>query len=187
MLLAAVAAVLLRTSLFTWAGNLLVEDDSPQKAPTIVVLGGDGSGTRIVKAAELAQGGYSPEVIVDGPRALMGNESEMTILYAQQKGFPQSLFHGLALPPKVNSTHNEAIFVGKYLKSQGIHKILLVTSNYHTHRAAWLFRELNPGLWVIPVAAPDPDFTPDTWWKSREGQKIFFLEWAKTFAAWLRI
>jgi len=174
-------------SLLNQAGTLLVEDDGPQKAQAIVVLGGDGFGTRIVKAAELAQAGYAPVVIVDGPRALMGDESGTTIAYAESKGFPGSLFHGLRLPPNIDSTRDEGAFVGKYLKEHRVRKILLVTSNYHTHRAALLFRRENPGLWVVAIGAPDPNFTPNTWWQSREGQKTFFFEWMKTFAAWFGI
>ncbi|MBV9404755.1 MAG: YdcF family protein, partial [Acidobacteriaceae bacterium] len=87
----------------------------------------------------------------------------------------------------VQSTWAEAGFVGTNLRERHLGKILLVTSNYHTHRAAHLFRERNPGLQVIAVPAPDPDFTPATWWKSREGQKTFLLEWMKTVASWLKI
>jgi len=32
------------------------------------------------------------------------------------------------------------------------------------------------------VAAPDRWFRADGWWKSREGLKIAFMEWSKTFA-----
>jgi hypothetical protein len=34
------------------------------------------------------------------------------------------------------------------------------------------------------VAAPDLYFTPDGWWKNREGRKTFLLEWMKTVATW---
>lgn len=176
---------LFRTSLLTAAGNALVEDDGPQKAQAIVVLGGDDSGMRITKAAQLAQAGYAPYVIVSGPKALIGHESDITIEYAERKGYPAALFR--ALPHNMTSTRTETAFIGKYLKQQGIHKILLVTSNYHTHRAAYLMRSQNPGLQVIVVAAPDPWFTPNGWWKSRDGQKTFVLEWMKTVATWFGI
>ncbi len=152
-----------------------------------MVLGGDDSGTRIIKAAQLAQAGYAPYVIVDGPKVLVGHQSDMTIAYAEQNRFPASLFHALPLPPTVDSTRSEAVYVGRYLQQHGIHKILLVTSNFHTHRAAWLMRKENPKLSVTVIAAPDPYFTPQTWWKTREGQRTFLLEWTKTVAAWLGI
>jgi uncharacterized SAM-binding protein YcdF (DUF218 family) len=174
------AGWLLRTQILTGLGRALVEDDGPHPAQAIVVLGGDDYGTRIVKAAQLAQAGYAPYVLVSGPLSLLGHESDTTIEYGRRKGFPESLFR--PVPNNTDSTRSEAEFLGRYLRAQGIRKILLVTSNFHTSRAAWLMRHENPGMEVDTVPAPDPYFTPGTWWKSRNGQKTFLLEWMKTVA-----
>lgn len=171
--------------MLTALGSALVENDGPHKADAILVLGGDGAGFRILKGAQLAQAGYAPYVIVDGPKFLGGYESDITIRYAGQNGYPDSLFHPLHLPPGVNSTRAESQYDGLYLKQQKIHLILLVTSNYHTRRAASLMRKSNPWLQVLVVPAPDPSFTANGWWKTRDGQKTFLLEWLKTLAAWL--
>ncbi len=182
-LLAFLAAVwILHAQIFTLLGDALVEDDGPQKADCAVVLGGDGFGSRILKASQLAQAGYVPYIFVDGPSQLIGHESDMTIDYAEQKGYPASLFKAIGLPPQVSSTLTEAEYVGNILKQKGVRKILLVTSTYHTRRAAADFRRANPWLRVVVVAAPDPNFTPDGWWKNRDGEKTFVLEWTKTFA-----
>jgi len=157
-----------------------VEDDKPEKADAIVVLGGDEFGTRILKAAHLAQSGYAPYVLVSGPHTLLGHQSDAVIEYARRKGYPVSLFRPLT--HELNSTRSEAELIDNYLRSQGARKILLVTSNYHTARAARLLRKYSPGLQVIAVAASDPAFTPDGWWKTREGQKMFFYESFKTIA-----
>ena len=187
------AAVLILSLLLLWRpilsglANLLIEDDGVQKAQTAVVLGGDSNGVRIVKAAQLAQAGYVPYVLVDGPKILVGYESDMNTQYAESRGYQAALFRPLQLPAGLNSTHAEAEYVGQYLRRQRINKILLVTSNFHTHRAAYLFRKVNPGLTVIAVPAADPDFTPDAWWTYRDGRRTFLLEWLKTFAAYLGI
>jgi uncharacterized SAM-binding protein YcdF (DUF218 family) len=173
--------------LFSWLGNRLVENDGPQKVQAAVVLGGDAYGVRVIKAAQLAQAGYVPYVLVDAPKSLLGHESDELIPYAVQHGFAASLFRPILLPPEINSTRAEAKFVGEYLKKNRITKILLVTSSYHTHRAAWLFRKMNPALTVIAVPAPDPDFRPDDWWTFRDGQKTFLLEWTKTIASYIGI
>jgi len=178
---------LLWKTILAGLGNFLVEDDGVQKAQAAVVLGGDLSGVRIMKAAQQAQAGYVPLVLSDGPKTLLGHESDVNILYAEKQGYSPALFRPLPLPPEINSTQAEAEYVGNYLKQQGIHKILLVTSNYHTHRAAYLFRKTNPWLQVITVPAPDPAFNPDSWWTFRDGRRTFLLEWAKTFAAYLGV
>jgi uncharacterized SAM-binding protein YcdF (DUF218 family) len=183
LLTLAIAAWFLRTYLWTALGGALVENDGAQKAQVIVVLGGDDYGTRILKAAQLAQAGYAPYVLVSGPVSLLGHESDTTIEYARRAGFPDSLFQ--PLPNSTDSTRTEAKFIGSYLRAHGIHKILLVTSNFHTRRAARLMRHENPGLEVAVVPASDPHFTPNGWWKSRSGEKVFLIEWIKTVTTWV--
>ncbi|MFL6415379.1 MAG: YdcF family protein [Bryobacteraceae bacterium] len=166
--------------MLTAAGRILVENDKPEKADAEVVLGGDEFGARITKAAQLATAGYAPYVLVSAPRTLLGHESDITIEYARRRGYPVSLFR--PFNHELNSTRSEAELIDRYLRSQNAKRILLVTSNYHTARAARLLRKYSPGLQVIAVAAPDPNFTPDGWWKTREGQKTFLYEWLKTIA-----
>jgi uncharacterized SAM-binding protein YcdF (DUF218 family) len=175
---------LFSTRLLTLAGGFLVEDDGPRKADAVVVLGGDEFGSRIVKGAELAKAGYAPYVLVSGPESLLGHDSDTTIEFARRKGFSTALFRAMPLPPEANSTQSEAVYLGKYLKQNGVKTILLVTSNFHTRRAARLWRTENPWLDVAVEAAPDRFFTPETWWKSRPGKKTFLYEWLKTATTW---
>jgi uncharacterized SAM-binding protein YcdF (DUF218 family) len=164
----------------TAAGRALVEDDGPRKEQAALVLGGDSRGTRLLVAARLAQNGYAPYVLVSGPAAFGRHECDFTIQEAVAAGFTASLFR--AVPNESNSTRSEAQFFRTYLKNHDIRSILLVTSNFHTRRAAWIFRKIMPGVVVDVVAAPDPLFSPEDWWRNRDGQKTFLLEWTKTVA-----
>ena len=184
VLLIGLSIWLFSSQLLTLAGAALVEDDGPQKSDAIVVLGGDEYGQRVLKASELAKEGYAPVVDVSGPPGLLGPDSDTEIEFAERHGFPASYFHSLPLEGSAaDSTRTEARFVGKYLRSLNVKKILLVTSNYHTARAARLWRLENSWLDVDVVPAPDRNFTPNMWWKTRQGQKTFILEWTKTIAA----
>jgi len=171
------------------AANALIEDDGPRKADAIVVLGGDNYGDRTLKAAELAKAGYAPIVIVSGPPRLLGYDSDVEIQYAGQHGYPASMFRGIHLPSEAESTRTEAVYLGKILREQGIKSILLVTSNYHTKRAAAFWRELNPTLAIAVISTTDTQqyFTPQTWWKTRAGQKLFLYEWMKTLSVKLGV
>lgn len=164
-------------------GWALVENDGPRRADAAIVLGGDGYATRIVAAAHFAQAGYVPVVLVSGPEMYGRHESDFTIAYAEKRGFPAALFR--PVESGSDSTRSETAFLAEYVRVHQLHTILLVTSNYHTRRAARLFRHQNPELTVYVEPAPDPYYSPDDWWKSRGGQKTFLLEWIKTVASWL--
>lgn len=163
----------------------LVENDGPHKADAIVVMGGDQFCTRVVKGAQLAQAGWAPLVYVSSPPIFTAHESDFTIPYAEERGYPAKLFE--ALPSNVDSTQDEAVYLGKVMREHHVQTLLLVTSNYHTARAARLMRRNNPGLTVYAEPAPDPYFTVSGWWKSRSGEKTFLLEWMKTVESLLRI
>jgi uncharacterized SAM-binding protein YcdF (DUF218 family) len=62
---------------------------------------------------------------------------------------------------------------------------LLVTTEFHTRRAALLFRREAPDLEVIPVASDSVDFPIARWYAHREGRKTVLLEWLKTAATYL--
>lgn len=184
LLVVSLGVYLLSSPLLALAGSLLIEDDGPRKADAIVVLGGDGYGDRVLKGAELAKEGYAPYVIVSGMPDLIHSAPNEEIQFAELHGYPSSIFRQVDLPPDAESTRTEEDFLGKYLAARGIRSILLVTSNFHSKRAVKLWRRENPTITAAVVPSVDPEryFTPQTWWKTRPGQKIFLLEWAKTIS-----
>ena len=165
----------------TALGRVLVRDDGPAHADIAVVLAGDFSGNRILRAAELVRQGYVPKVLVSGPHTLYGRyECDAAIPFAVEHGYPQAWF--IRAPHEALSTRAEAAAILPDLRRLGVHRFLLVTSNYHTARAARIFRGAGPDFEIRSVAAPDEYFHPESWWRNREGQKLFFMEWSKTFA-----
>jgi uncharacterized SAM-binding protein YcdF (DUF218 family) len=164
----------------TAAARLLIEDDGPSRADAAVVLAGDGYGTRIIRGAQLAKAGYAPYVLVSDDFRYEHGSCNPSIEYAVEQGYPANLFRNFRT--NADSTREEAASIDGYLKAHNVHSILLVTSNYHSRRAAGLMRAQDPALRVSAVAAPDPYFEPEGWWKTRNGQKTFLLEWMKTVA-----
>ena len=165
-------------------GRALVRNDGPGKAEIAVVLAGDDTGHRVQKAAELVRDGYVPAVLVSGPTYYGIHESDLAIGFAVRKGYPAAWF--IPLPNETHSTREEATAILQELRRRGIHSFLLVTSNYHTARAARIYRgaiqSMGGGLDMRVVAAPDAYFQADSWWRNREAQKTVFFEWSKTLA-----
>ena len=182
---AAVLLVLFHAPVLAAFGRFLIKAGPPQKADIIVVLAGDGFGHRILTAADLIKEGYAAKALISGPDGNYGfYECDLAIPFAVRAGDPESEFihfehHG-------RSTVDEAQAVVKKLREMGVKRVILVTSNYHTRRAGNIFHRAAPDLNFLVVDAPDEFYRPDTWWKSREGSKIFLLEWMKTVAEWVR-
>ncbi len=167
-------------------GALYVQDGPPVAADIIVVLAGDYSGHRILKGAELARQGFAPLVLPDSSSLIYGHtESELGAEYAVRKGYSPKLF--ITVDWTAHSTVEEARQVVAELRRRGVHKVLIVTSLWHTGRSGRIFRRLAPELDIHMVGADDPAWHDGNWWMEREGKKTFFLEGVKTIADYLRI
>lgn len=174
-----------RDRILTAMGAYLVNASPPEKADIAVVLAGDIRGHRILTAGELVKNGYAPVALISGPNRIYGqHECDLEIAFAVKKGYPQAYF--APFPDDVWNTGEEVAAIMVELRRRHVHKVLLVTSNYHTRRAVKMFRKAAAGeITAVAVAAPDDFFTPDGWWKNREGQKTFLSEWEKTIAVWV--
>ena len=186
LLLFLVAVVYLARDVWLGAlGRALVHDEGAAKAEIAVVLAGDSWGNRLTKGAELVRQGYAPLVLVSGPPAFYDvNEADAAIHFAIVRGYPAEWF--IPLYHTAMSTREEATAVLDALQQRHIHSALLVTSDYHSARARRIFlaaeRQRGGGPDLRMVASRDRFFSAAGWWHNREGQKIAFMEWAKTVA-----
>jgi uncharacterized SAM-binding protein YcdF (DUF218 family) len=177
-------AFFLRDPILRTFGEYLVRSEPPARADLILVLAGDGFGRRILTGAELAKEGYAPKILVSGPSGAYGNyECDLAIPFAVKAGYRESYF--VHAEHDGRSTQSEAEILIPRIRAMGAHKVLLVTSNYHTRRAGYLFRRAAPDLEFVVVSAPDEFFSPDDWWRHRDAEKIFLMEWQKTVATWI--
>ncbi|MEO7142663.1 MAG: YdcF family protein [Bryobacteraceae bacterium] len=152
----------------------------------VVVLAGDAYGNRILEGAALVDHGFAPHALISGPRGFYGmHESDLAIPFAVKAGYPQDFF--IPFPNDAKSTADEAEAIVEELRKRNVRSIDLVTSDYHTRRAGRIYRAIADGIDVHVVAARDENFRQDSWWRTREGKKVFAIEWMKTIAGWLGI
>ncbi len=185
VLFLALAAYFTHTLWLGALGRALVEDDGPAKADAIVVLGGDEWGTRIETAARLVRAGFAPLVLISGAPAIYdSNEADLAIPFIVRRGYPAKWF--VALRNRATSTGEECALLIPELERRQVRSLILVTSEFHTARAARAFRAAaraaNCHVDIRVVPAPDPNFHAASWWRVREGRKIALGEWAKTVA-----
>ena len=168
---------LARNPLLRLAGNFWVVDDPPARADAIVVLSDDNYfGERAARAAELFKAGWAPRVVASGrnlrPYASM---AELMKHDLKDRGVPESAV--VPFPNRAENTREEAAAVSEFVASHGWKRILVVTSNYHTRRARYIYERLLPAGTALQVsAAHDSEFDPSGWWRTRLGVKIFFYE-----------
>jgi uncharacterized SAM-binding protein YcdF (DUF218 family) len=168
---------LVRNPLLRLAGNFWVVDDPPAHADAIVVLSDDNYfGERAARAAELFKAGWALRVVASGrnlrPYASMAELMDHDL---KDRGVPESAI--VRFPNRAENTREEAAAVSEFVASRGWKHILVVTSNYHTRRARYIYERLLPAGTALQVsAAHDSEFDPSGWWRTRLGVKIFFYE-----------
>jgi uncharacterized SAM-binding protein YcdF (DUF218 family) len=170
--------------IFFAAGAVLINSAEPFSADAIVVLSGDYSGNRVLKAVELARAGFAPRILVDSGDLILGAyEGDLAMQFAARHGAPLQLMESLTF--EAHSTVEEVRKLAPELKSRCVRRCLVVTSDFHTARASRIIRREAPWLNFQMVAAPSPAWNGGYWWKTREGRKTWLLEASKTIADFL--
>jgi uncharacterized SAM-binding protein YcdF (DUF218 family) len=168
---------LVRHPLLRMAGGWWVVADPLQHADALIVLGDDNfSGDRAARAAELFQAGWAPQVVASG-RMLRpySGVAELIQRDLEGRGVPAAAIVPFA--HHAENTLGEAQALRDLVAQQHWHRILVVTSNYHTRRARYIFRKSFPSDVEVQVeSARDSGYDPDSWWESRSGLKLFFTE-----------
>ena len=168
---------LARVPLLRLAGEFWVVDEPPETSDVIVVLSGDNyDAERATRAASLFKSGMAPRVVATG-RALRSYATTTDLMKRDlvEHGVPDSAI--VPFTHKADDTRDEAAAVSEFVRSHGWKKILLVTSNYHTRRSQYIYEHVLPSSdQLLTVAAPDSDYDPNYWWRTRTGVKIFFHE-----------
>jgi len=162
-------------------GRFLTAVDGPPQQPAdiVVALAGDLSGGRVLRAAELVADGAAPLALANGAFRIFGeDECRQAVQYARRRGVPQAAVEPFCF--RADSTLAESQLVDAELRRRGVRRALVVTSDFHTRRARYIYRRHTSGQVDYHfLSAPTRGFDPETWWQSRSGQKTVFLEYVK--------
>jgi uncharacterized SAM-binding protein YcdF (DUF218 family) len=136
----------------------------PSKADAIVVFAGgvgesgqagQGYEERVKHAAELYNSGYARYIIFSsGFRSTFSEPYIMQVL-AISLGVPRDF---IILETKAGNTYQNVVFTSAILRSKGWNKIILVSSPYHTRRAALVFKKIVNDISVIFSPVPNSIF-----------------------------
>jgi hypothetical protein len=168
---------LILVALASQAARFLVVDE-PEKSDAIVVLAGE-TNVRPARALELLRQGVAPRVFMDAEtRDLIYDQRLTEIAQRYVNGLAEA--NRLSVCPITGfSTNTEVADVSRCLQPLGAHRVLIVTSDYHTRRALTIFRHRLPQYQFNAAAARDPAHFGEAWWTNREWAKTTFDEWSK--------
>lgn len=166
-----------RHPILRFAAESWIIEDPLDKADVLIVLSDDNFyADRATRAAELFREGKAPLVVASGrrlrPSAGIAELMEHDLV---ERGVPKDKI--LRFAQEGDNTREEAEALAKLAKTKKWHKAIVVTSNYHTRRARYIFRRVFPQEMEIRVAgARDGDFDPENWWEKRKSAKLFIRE-----------
>jgi uncharacterized SAM-binding protein YcdF (DUF218 family) len=165
-------------STLSFLGHSLVYSQAPQSADLILVLAGNFYGGRVLKAAELATQGYAPRVLISGTPYQQGlPEGDFAIAFLARQGYATRLFESFG--QHAHSTIEEANVLCGELARRRVQRVILVTSTYHSRRAAIVFQLFCPGVHFISVPGSDVIFHEDGWWRDKSSRSLVVSEWTK--------
>jgi uncharacterized SAM-binding protein YcdF (DUF218 family) len=161
------------------AGKILVVD-APEPSDVIVVLAGE-TDRRPAHALELLHQGLAARVIIDVPaQAKVYDTMQVELAERYVQRLPNAASISIC-PIWGLSTRAEAHDVANCLANQPTQRVLIVTSDFHTHRSLSIFRHEVRGKTFSIGAAHDPAQFGTRWWTHRQWAKTFFDEWIRLF------
>lgn len=180
--------LLFRRQVLIDVGQALVVSDPLERADAIYILAGDFWGNRVLLGAKLGSEGWAPKVLVGGgPYGGDGRyheSSELAVDFAVRHGYSRAMF--VPVPISASSTIDEVQVLGPIFRRLGVHRVILVTSNFHSRRAAEVFRLYLPEFDFRMEGAPEDDFfDPQAWWNKPQQRKLVLSEYKKMFGTLL--
>ena len=165
--------ITLGTAAFLFPKQVLTIDSGDTKADVLVVLGG-GDG-RAERAAELFKQGAAPHVLVTGY-----GDCAYNVQVLEKSGVPAS---AITAEPTALSTLENATISIPLLRKLGAHRVILVTSWYHSRRALACFEHFAPDMKFYSR----PSYVEDNSWRlNRAGySKHVNIEYVKILGYWV--
>ena len=175
---------LVRRPILRFVGESWIVEDAEGPAEALIVLSDDNFyADRATRAAELFRKGKAPIVVASGRRLRpMAGIAELMEHDLIERGVPKDKI--IRLAHDADNTREEAEALTKLAAQRKWHSVIVVTSNYHTRRARYIFHRVFPqGIEVRMASARDGDFDPQHWWEKRKSLKELTREFAAMVVA----
>jgi uncharacterized SAM-binding protein YcdF (DUF218 family) len=195
VILAVVVIIAIARFAFRSAGAVLVRTDPLAPSDAIIVLGSQRI-ERTLEAGELYRARWAPRVVLLRVRDLQrrGVLSRLNVTFPVFFDAQVAVLKAMGVPPSAvvevrettESTEGEAQQIRDYASGHHFHRVIVVTSTYHTRRASRYIRCLAPNLQVIMRLPREEGADPRYWWQwpSDRVDVVFeYMKWPKALLA----
>lgn len=174
-----------RAALLPAAAHWLDVGETPCRAECALVLGGD-ENSRPFVAAALWKAGFAKKILLTRPESAAPDDEAIYPSF-QQISRGVLLARGVApadivlLGEGAATTFDESQSLRAYVERNAVRRVLLVTNDYHTRRARWIFRKAlsGTGAELVVISAPPGRFSSDNWWRYSLGFRLILSEYFK--------
>lgn len=164
-----------------YAGTALIET-RPLESPDAILVLASHEWERIPAAAELGARHPEADLLLTRPRVVTEQNCHRCSereAWLQSIGVPAGRIRVLAR--RVANTRDEALAALPYCRLEGVRRLLIVTSPYHTRRALATFAHVFEGSGVqigIAAATQYSAARPTRWWASAYDRWYVRYEWS---------
>jgi uncharacterized SAM-binding protein YcdF (DUF218 family) len=170
---------LARRPILHFVAESWIVEDPLERSDVLIILSDDNFyADRATRAAELFREGKARVIVASG-RRLRPNAgiSELMEHDLVERGVPRDKVVRFA--HDTENTREEAEALARLVVERKWHSAIVVTSNYHTRRARYIFRRVFPQDVEVRIAnARNGDFDPEHWWEKRKSIKELTHEFA---------
>mgnify|MGYP001050386273 CR=1 FL=1 len=153
----------------------------PERADGIVVL--TGGPDRIGDGVELLASGRARRMLITGVRKGVSLET----LGKPMPQFRQVMACCADLEYTAQNTVGNAIAARMWMRRNGYHSLIVVTSNFHMPRALIEFRRAMPGVTLYSHPVNSDRVSVENWWRDGPVARLVILEYGKFVVAWCRM
>jgi uncharacterized SAM-binding protein YcdF (DUF218 family) len=173
-----------RHPIFRLIGEAWVVEDPLERSDAILVLSDDNFyADRATRASQIYREGLAPIVVASGRRLRpYAGIAELIEHDLVERGVPKDKI--LRVAHDADNTREEANALWQIAKQKKWRSVIVVTSNFHTRRARYIFTRVFPEDVKIRISgARDGDFDPERWWEKRVSVKDLVREMAGMLVA----
>src|ERR1700676_5604762 len=178
------ALYLARQPLLRFAGESWIVDDPLEHADAILVLSDDNFyADRATRATQLYREVMAPLLVASGRRLRpYAGIAELMEHDLVERGVPKDKIVRMA--HDADNTRVEAQGLAQVATQHKWRSVIVVTSNYHTRRARYIFLHVFPAQFQVRVTGShDGDFDPEHWWQTRQSLKALTREFVGMIVA----